>query len=339
LGHGVSLSERNSKFHAVFFEHADDLVDGDGAAVVGVGAFEDVDGLGAGDGGAGRPQEVAVAVEGQVLVFILESVHAEVLLQLDAVETEDHAQFGHDALHLVLELPVFVSHAHEEAVEDGVHEHLVPGESVLLVDLERALEEADGVRRKVLPADGQRLMLDVIGQLVLAVAPPGRLAVQQFVEDEAQRPDVALAGVLQRLEDLQRHVERRAHRRLHLGLQPHSRLRALLRKAEVAQLVGLPAGHHVRRLEVPVDDAFADQRQETSAELREDVDAVGLRHFHARSHVLREVTIAEFLDDVVILGALHDVVEADDVLGVHALDDADLVVEGSAQVLVGIDCI
>lgn len=86
-----------------------------------------------------------------------------------------------------------------------------------------------------------------------------------------------------------------------------------------------------------MDDALAGERQKTSANLREDVDALRFWHFLPRTHHLREVPVAKFLDDIVVLGALHDVPKADDVFGVYALDDADLVFEGGTQVVVGID--
>lgn len=48
-------------------------------------------------------------------------------------------------------------------------------------------------------------------QLVFRRSVPGWRPVQQLVEDEAQRPDIAFRSVLLSLEDLNGHVERRAH--------------------------------------------------------------------------------------------------------------------------------
>jgi hypothetical protein len=54
--------------------------------------------------------------------------------------------------------------------------------------------------------------------------------------------------------------------------------------------------------------------------------------------LLGDVSVAELLDDVVIFGALHDVVEGHHVVGVQLLKDIDLVFEGSLEVVVLVDC-
>ena len=51
----------------------------------------------------------------------------------------------------------------------------------------------------------------------------------------------------------------------------------------------------------------------------------------------RQITVAEFLDDVVVFAALHNFVEAHDVVGVQLLQDVYLVPEGSLQILVLVD--
>ena len=55
--------------------------------------------------------------------------------------------------------------------------------------------------------------------------------------------------------------------------------------------------------------------------------------------VFFEVAVAEFLDDVVIVGALHYLIHGDDVLGLDLLQDLYLLHERVLQVFVRVDCI
>jgi hypothetical protein len=86
-----------------------------------------------------------------------------------------------------------------------------------------------------------------------------------------------------------------------------------------------------------MDDAFADEGEEAVDDLAEEVDGLGLGGVGGEFEVLLEVGVAEFLDDVVVVGALHDVVDGDDVLGLDLLQDLYLLQEGVLEVLVGVD--
>lgn len=88
-----------------------------------------------------------------------------------------------------------------------------------------------------------------------------------------------------------------------------------------------------------MDDALLDQCHKPIHDL--------LQHFHrlllvdegGHLHVLLEVAVAELLDDVVIIGALHDLVNSHYVFGLDLLEDLDLLEQRMLEVLVGVDWI
>jgi hypothetical protein len=86
-----------------------------------------------------------------------------------------------------------------------------------------------------------------------------------------------------------------------------------------------------------MDDALSDESEEAVDDLPEDIDGLVLGSEGGDLEVLLEVGVAEFLDDVVIVGGLHDVVDGDDVLGLDLLEDLYLLEEGVLEVLVGVD--
>ena len=86
-----------------------------------------------------------------------------------------------------------------------------------------------------------------------------------------------------------------------------------------------------------MDDALLDEGEEAVADLPKHIDRLLLITLVAAFDVLGEVAIAELLNDVVIFGALHDVVEHDDIFGVQLLEDLDLVFEGSLEIIVMVD--
>ena len=130
----------------VYLEHFDDFLDRDGAAVVDVGGFEDVDCLLLGDFWVDCAEEVEVAVEGEVFLLVLEAVLAEELFETVLVEVEVLPQLSHDALHRLLVL-LALRQPREEAVEDGVREHFPPAEPLALVHLQRLFDEVDCLGR------------------------------------------------------------------------------------------------------------------------------------------------------------------------------------------------
>jgi hypothetical protein len=89
--------------------------------------------------------------------------------------------------------------------------------------------------------------------------------------------------------------------------------------------------------ELPMRDVLADQLVEARAELREDVDGLWLLHFPAGAHDFAEVSFAELLDDVVVVGGFLELEESHDVFGVDAPQDVDFVIERGAEVLVLLD--
>lgn len=83
-----------------------------------------------------------------------------------------------------------------------------------------------------------------------------------------------------------------------------------------------------------MDDAFADECEEAVADLAEHFDGICLWVMVVAFDIFGEVAIAKFLDDVVVFGALHDVVEGDDVFGVQFLQDVDFIFECGLEVVV-----
>ena len=187
-----------SQVDSVHSQHLHDLIKRNGSTTIDVSLLEDIHGLILRDGWVDCPEKLEVLVEGQVFLVVHKAILVEIAPEVFFIAAEVEAQFGHDALHLVLVLLVLVRHPEEFVFEDWVHEDLVPGQPVLLVDLQTPLEEAHGFRRQVLALDDEGHSLDVLRELVLSVASPRRAAVQHLVEDEPERPDVALRGVLLR---------------------------------------------------------------------------------------------------------------------------------------------
>ncbi len=329
-GHRLELPV---ELDAVLQQHVLEFADRDGGGVVGVGLLEAVVGLLSGDLGVDLPQEVVEVLETDLVDLLGEPHRIQDHLQVQVVLVYVEPQLVQDHLQLVLELTV-VRPRQELPPENRVREDLVPTYPVLLVQLQAPPQEVHRLRREVLPLNVQRDLLDVADQLQLRVGSPGSVPVQELVEDEAQGPDVALAGVLLALEDLEGHVERRSdgggH---HLRLALH-----LLGKAEVAEFEEFALLHDVGRFEVSVDDAFLDEGQEAVADLPEHVDGFRFLALVVAFDLLGDVSVAELLDDVVIFGALHDVVEGHHVVGVQLLKDIDLVFEGSLEVVVLVDC-
>jgi hypothetical protein len=85
---------------------------------------------------------------------------------------------------------------------------------------------------------------------------------------------------------------------------------------------------------VPMDDSFADQGNEAVHDLLEEFDCLLLGDVVVDLEVLFEVALAEFLDDVVVVGALHDFVDGNDVFRFHLLQDLYFLQEGMFEVLV-----
>jgi hypothetical protein len=80
-------------------------------------------------------------------------------------------------------------------------EEVVPADSFLLAVGQRLLEEVVGARGEGVPFEyvGDGDGFDALQQLVFVSGLPGGEAEYHFVEDDSQRPDVALCGVLDAL--------------------------------------------------------------------------------------------------------------------------------------------
>lgn len=90
---------------------------------------------------------------------------------------------------------------------------------------------------------------------------------------------------------------------------------------------------------LPMDDALFDQRNEAIHDLPQHFHRLLLVDEGGHLHVLLEIAVAELLDDVVIIGALHHLVNGHDVFGLDLLEDLDLLKQRMLEVLVRVDCI
>ena len=88
-----------------------------------------------------------------------------------------------------------------------------------------------------------------------------------------------------------------------------------------------------------MDDTLFDKSQETVANLPQHIDSLLLGPLVALFDIFGEVPVAELLDNVVIFGALHDVVEHNYIFRMQFLEDLDLVLECGLEIIVVIDWI
>jgi hypothetical protein len=72
---------------------------------------------------------------------------------------------------------------------------------------------------------------------------------------------------------------------------------------------------------VPVDDTLANEGDKAIADLPEQAKGFGLGDLRVRVDVFLEVAVADLLNDVVVVAALHDVQHADHVVGLEQLQD------------------
>lgn len=93
------------------------------------------------------------------------------------------------------------------------------------------------------------------------------------------------------------------------------------------------------RERLPVDDTLFDESHKAIADLSDDISGCFLRKVGVVIDELLEIVIAYFLDDVVVMRALHDVKHSNDVLGFEKLQYLNLGEEGVLQIFVLVDCI
>ncbi len=130
----------------------------------------------------------------------------------------------------------------EATLENRVHEDLVPGNTVCLLQLEAPPQKILGLWGEPFSSNIEGLFFDVSDELQFGIGSPRGVSVQNLIEDEPQGPNIAFAGVLLAIQNLQRHVERGPHAGGHHRFRSH-----LLRKTEISQLQHLPLLHNVGR--------------------------------------------------------------------------------------------
>ena len=97
-------------------------------------------------------------------------------LQIEVFLTDVEAQLVHDHLHLVLELlPVALTV--EAALENGVHEDLVPGNTVSLLQLEAPPQKILGLWAETLSPYIEGLFFDVSDELQFGIGSPRGVSV------------------------------------------------------------------------------------------------------------------------------------------------------------------
>jgi hypothetical protein len=93
------------------------------------------------------------------------------------------------------------------------------------------------------------------------------------------------------------------------------------------------------RERLPVDDSLSDESHKAVADLSDDVGGRVFRKVGVMIDKLLEIVIAYFLDDVVVMRALHDIEHSDYVLGLEQLQNLNLGEEGVLEVFVLVDCV
>jgi hypothetical protein len=88
-----------------------------------------------------------------------------------------------------------------------------------------------------------------------------------------------------------------------------------------------------------MDDAFLDQSHEPIANLPQHLHRLSLWTLVVALNVSGKIAITEFLDDIVVFAAFHDIVKPDYVFGVNLLEDVDLIFEGGFEIFVMINLV
>lgn len=120
--------------------------------------------------------------------------------------------------------------------------------------------------------ESQGLMLDVVEEVFLVSPFPRDVEEKHLVEDDPDRPDVALGAVVLLLEDLRGHVEGAAD----AGLEELGRvIFHVLGKTEIPNFDNSLIVEDVGRLHVAVDDPILDELLEALEDLLHDVEGLG----------------------------------------------------------------
>ena len=88
-----------------------------------------------------------------------------------------------------------------------------------------------------------------------------------------------------------------------------------------------------------MDDAFLHQRHEAVGDVPQYLDSFGLGKRSVGGDEILELALAQFLDDVVVIGTLHDLIDGHDVGGFDLLQDLYFLEQSGLEVIVGVDCL
>lgn len=174
----------------MLFHFCRQLVDGDGTIFVGVHFLKKKLDLILGNGRVNVLQKVTEEGEGEFLL-VVDSHAVEQLVEVDVLGVDLETQLGHHHLQLVLELLVLYCILVEESFEYWVQEDLVPTQPALLINFKALFQEILSVVGEI-RIDLYWLSFNVSDQLELSLSREWGLLMQQFIEDEADCPDVAL---------------------------------------------------------------------------------------------------------------------------------------------------
>jgi hypothetical protein len=78
---------------------------------------------------------------------------------------------------------------------------------------------------------------------------------------------------------------------------------------------------------LPVDDSFSNKGKKSSTNLFEDIDTYILGEVFSMFNDLRKVAVAQLLYDIVVLGTLHNIVEANSKVRDHRPENLYLVLK------------
>lgn len=83
-----------------------------------------------------------------------------------------------------------------------------------------------------------------------------------------------------------------------------------------------------------MDDAFPHQSNEPITNLTEQANSLSFIDLRVGLHVLLQIAVADLLDDVIVVTALHDIQHTDYVLGLEQLKNLNFREEGGLEVVV-----
>ena len=146
---------------------------------------------------------------------------------------------------------------------------------------------------------------------------------EHFVENETKSPNITLGSVGLIFQYLKGHVQRGTNNGLDLLIFGY-----FFSKTKISNLENFILDHDIGGFQIPVDNTFSNKYQEPITNLGQHVDTKFLIELFFWHYDLGDISIAQFLNDVVIFATFHDVNKLDDVWVVYWLHDLDLLEEG-----------